>query len=184
MYAKNGLQNDIFEKLFDQSTLVSHQFGPNTLKTLTKRGDYLKFMYGSTYNGDTFTTIINDLGDFIEYYSHELAKTDIVIPNYDHFTKNKAPVASWFDGHGNVVYCPYKSKNYIVNYGVFPELELEQRILAYESLLTWICMMSLTLAYMENDANDIQGLHGAQTKVQEFLNSPATKSVVEWHANL
>ena len=45
-------------------------------------------------------------------------------------------------------------------------------------------MMALTLAYMENDANDIQGLHGAQAKVQEFLNSAATKSIVECYANL
>ena len=58
MYAKNGLQNDIFQKLFDQSTLVSHQFGPKTVKTLTKR-DHLRFIYGSTYNGDTFTTKIS-----------------------------------------------------------------------------------------------------------------------------
>ena len=182
MYAKNGLHNDIFEKSFDQSTLVTHQFGNKTVKTITKRGDYLRFIYGSTYNGDTFTTIINDLGDFIEYFSHEHAKTDIVIPNYDHFSKNKPPAVWWYDGHDQVFYCPYKSKNEIINYGVFPQHE--QRILAYEAVLTWVCMIALTLAYMENDANAIQGLHGAQAKVQEFLNSPATKAIVGCHANL
>ena len=73
-------------------------------------------MYGSTYNGDTFTTFINDLGDFIEYFSHELAKTDLLIPNYDHFSKVKPPVAWWMDGHGNVVYCPYISKKAVTVY--------------------------------------------------------------------
>ena len=95
MYAKNGLDHDIFEKLFDQTTLVSHTFGQKTVKTLTKRGNYFRFMYGSTYNGDTFTTIINDLGDFIEYFSHELAKTDLLIPNFDHFSKDMA--GGWMD---------------------------------------------------------------------------------------
>ena len=73
MYAKNGLQNDIFQKFFK---LVSHQF-------LTKRGDiYMENIMG--------------IQDFIEYYSHELAKTDIV-NNYDHFSKSEPPAAWWFE---------------------------------------------------------------------------------------
>ena len=182
MYAKDGLQNDIFAHLFDQTTLVQHTFGTKSVKTLTNRGDYLRFMYGSTYNGDTFTTVINDLGDFIEYHSYQLAKDHVVIPSYDELSQAKPPVAWWFDGQGDKYQCPYKSKNYLSDYGIHPEFE--QRMFAYESLLTWICMMAITLAYMENDANDIQGLHGAQSKVQEYLNSPATTAIMNCHAEL
>ena len=182
MYAKDGVQNDIFAHLFDQTTLVQHTFGTKSVKTLTKRSDYLRFMYGSTYNGDTFTTVVNDVADFIEYYCYQLAKDHVVIPSYDELAQAKPPVDWWFDGHGNKHECPYLSKNYLCDYGTHPEFE--QRILAYEALLTWIGMMAITLAYMENDANDIQGLHRAQNKVQEFLNSPAAAAITNCQAEL
>ena len=45
-------------------------------------------------------------------------------------------------------------------------------------------MTALALAYMENDASDIQGLHGGQGKVQEFLKLPAVQAVTSCEANL
>ena len=44
-------------------------------------------------------------------------------------------------------------------------------------------MTALALAYMENDASDIQGLHDGQGKVQEFLKSPAVQAVTTCEAN-
>ena len=92
MNAKSGFSDPLFSDLFQQDTLIDYVLGDRTVKTLKNRGDYLRFMYGSTYNGDTFTTIINDLADFIQYYSLQLAQADIMIPTYDHFTKGKPPI--------------------------------------------------------------------------------------------
>ena len=91
-------------------------------------------MYGSTYNGDAFTTIINDFADFIQYYSLQLAQADIMIPTYDHFTKGKPPLSFWYNGVGACSTCQYISKNYLCDYGLHPKLE--QRILAYDAFLT------------------------------------------------
>ena len=68
-YAKSGFSDPLFSGLFQQDTLIDYDLGDRTVKTLKHRGDYLRFMYGSTCNGDTFTTIINNLADFIQYYS-------------------------------------------------------------------------------------------------------------------
>ena len=45
-------------------------------------------------------------------------------------------------------------------------------------------MTALALAYMENDASDIQGLHGGQVRVQEFLKLPAVQVMTTCEANL
>ena len=181
-YAKSGFSDPLFSDLFQQDTLIDYDLGDRTVKTLKNRGDYLRFMYGSTYNGDTFTTIINDLADFIQYYSFQLAQADIMIPTYDYFTKGKPPLQFWYYGVEACSTCQYISKNYLCDYGLHPKLK--QRILAYDAFLTWVCMTALVLAYIENDASDIQGLHGGQGKVQEFLKSPAVQAVTTCDANL
>ena len=91
-------------------------------------------------------------------------------------------ISFWYNGVGARSTCQYISKNYFCDYGLHPKLE--QRILAYDAFLTWVCMTALALAYMKNDASDIQGLHGGQGKVQEFLKSPPVQAVTTCEANL
>ena len=104
--------------------------GTQELKAFKERGDYFIFMFSGVFNGDTYDLIIKSLGHFIRYFSYKLAENAVVIPDYDHFSDKRPEGGEYISGRQET----YVKKN-IVNFGRSPSLE--QRVLAYESLLVF-----------------------------------------------
>ena len=175
-YSKNGISDEVFKGLVEPSKLVTVNLEGKVIKTFPRRGDYFRFMYGCVYNGDAYNMIVESLAKFIDYHSYALAEKTVLIPTYDSFTEKRVEIP-WFGKVGQT----YKSKP-IVEFGLTPTKQ--QRILAYEGFLTWLCMMTLHLTYMNHDSVDITGVQGAQQKIQDFLSSPPVKSITKCDANL
>ena len=180
-YAKNALSGTFFETLLNEDSLKELELGTEKLSAFKERGDYWLFMYGSVQNGDTFKIIKQSLGHFIKYFSYKLAESDILIPNYDHFSEKKPEFPYYCDGVTHTVPIPYTKKD-LVEFGVNPTKE--ERILAFEAFLTWMCQVALHLEYMNHDSHDIEGIQGATAAVNDFMNSPAIRAITDCRATL
>ena len=156
-YAKSALTN--LGDAINTENALKATMGTQELKAFKERGDYFIFMYSSVFNGDTYELIIKSLGHFIRYFSYKLAENAVVIPDYDHFSDKRPEGGQYIPGKQET----YVKKD-IVNFGSNPSLE--ERVLAYESFLTWTCQMALHFAYMQNDSHDIGGVQGASLKIQ------------------
>ena len=180
-YAKSALSGPFFKNMLREDSLKDLQLGTESLKAFRERADYWLFMYGSVSNGDTFKNIIQSLGHFIKFFSYKLAESDILIPNYDYFSEKKREYPRYADGLNSTAPIPY-SKKPLVEFGVHPTKE--ERVLAFEAFLTWMCQMAVHLEYMKHDSHDIEGVQGATAKVNEFMNSPAIKAITDCRATL
>ena len=132
------------------------------IKVFRKTGDLWRMMFANVQNGKVFEEIVHLTAIFIEYYADKLAQKDMVYPTYSQLMDDQSPEKWRSDVTLHPFYPPFKqtkNKHYDVD---FTKPSFEQKKRAYEVLLTWHCLIALTISYIKHDAQMMKGVNATE----------------------
>ena len=140
-------------------------------------------MFANVQNGKFFEEIVHLTAIFIEYYADKLAQKDMVYPTYSQLMDDQSPEKWRSDVTLHPFYPPFKQtkrEHYDVD---FSKPSFEQKKRAYEILLTWHCLIALTISYIKHDAQMMKGVNATELTL-EYLNCDAVQMLIKCPATI
>ena len=153
------------------------------IKVFRKTGDLWRMMFANVQNGKVFEEIVHLTAIFIEYYADKLAQKDMVYPTYSQLMEDQSPEKWRSDRTLHPFYPPFKQtkkEHYDVE---FTKPNFEQKKRAYEAVLTWHCLIALTISYMKHDAQMMKGVNATELTL-EYLNCDAVQMLLKCPATI